>query len=84
VEWDPNSLPIRLFPFLAGSGTDSDRTIAIDPEVAFGRPIIRRAGVSTHAIVQRLDAGERIDEIADDYGLTAADIEQAALFERAA
>lgn len=84
VEWDPTRLPVRLYPFLARSESDDNRTIAIDPRVAFGRPVVRRAGVSTHAIVQRLDAGESVAAIADDYGLTQAEVEQAALYERAA
>jgi uncharacterized protein (DUF433 family) len=84
MEWDPNRLPVLLYPFLPGSQGDGERSIAIDPRVAFGRPIVQRAGVSTQAIVQRLDVGESVSEIADDYGLTPAEIEQAALFERAA
>ena len=84
VEWDPSRLPVRLYPFLAGSESEDDRTIAIDPRVAFGRPVVRRAGVSTQAIVQRLDAGESVADIASDYELTQAEIEQAALYERAA
>jgi uncharacterized protein (DUF433 family) len=84
VEWDPARLPVRLYPFLAGAETHGDRAIAIDPRVAFGRPVVLSAGVSTHAIVQRLDAGESVADIAGDYGLTQVDIEQAALYERAA
>jgi uncharacterized protein (DUF433 family) len=84
VEWDPMRFPMRLFPFLAGSEAEGDRTIAIDPRVAFGRPVVQRVGVSTQAIVQRLDAGESVDDIASDYGLTRAEVEHAALYERAA
>jgi Protein of unknown function (DUF433). len=43
-----------------------------------------RAGVSTHAIAERLDAGESVGELAEDYGLTGSEIEEAALYERAA
>lgn len=84
VEWDPSQLPARLYPFSAGNEHDGDRAIVIDPRVAFGRPVVVRAGVSTQAIVQRLDAGESVAEIADDYDLTQADVEQAVLYERAA
>jgi uncharacterized protein (DUF433 family) len=83
VEWDQRSFPIRLYPFLSGESA-SDKPIAIDPSIAFGRPIVLRAGISTHAIAERLDAGESVGELAEDYGLTGAEIEEAALYERAA
>jgi uncharacterized protein (DUF433 family) len=84
VERDPQRLPARLYPFLTGGESDSEWPIAIDPQVAFGRPVVRSAGVSTQAIVQRLDAGETVGEIAADYRMTPAEVEQAALYERAA
>ena len=83
VEWDQRSFPIRLYPFLSGESA-SEKPIAIDPAIAFGRPIVLRTGVSTHAIAERLDAGESVSELAEDYGLTGSEIEEAALYERAA
>jgi uncharacterized protein (DUF433 family) len=84
VEWDSDSLPLRLFPFVSADGAGAERAIAIDPCVAFGRPTIQRAGVSTEAIARRLDAGESVEALADDYDLTPAEIEQAVVYERAA
>ena len=46
--------------------------------------MVLRTGVSTNAITERLDAGESVVELAEDYGLTAAEIEEAVLYERAA
>jgi uncharacterized protein (DUF433 family) len=83
VEWDEWMFPMRLYPFIPGTSRD-DRQIAIDPEIAFGRPIILRAGVSTGAIANRIDAGESVAELADDYDLTPDEIERAVLYERAA
>jgi uncharacterized protein (DUF433 family) len=84
VEWDEWQFPVRLYPFLSTEGSARERPIAIDPKIAFGRPIISRAGISTAAIADRIDANETVAEVAADYGLTAAEIEQAVLFERAA
>jgi len=84
VEWDPAKLPIRFFPFLSSDAPIDKRIIAIDPDVAFGRPIIQRAGVSTRVVRDRLDAGEDLDDIATDYTLTRGEIEQAVLYERVA
>ena len=60
------------------------KPIAIDPQIAFGRPIVARRGVSTQAIADRIDAGETVEELASDYGLARAEIEEAVLYERAA
>jgi uncharacterized protein (DUF433 family) len=59
----------------------AERTIAIDPKIAFGRPVMIRAGVSTAAIAERIDANESVEELAADYGLSISEIEQALLFE---
>lgn len=83
VEWDDRHFPIRLYPFTSGDVLSS-KPIAIDPTIAFGRPIVLRAGVSTNVIAERLDAGESVADLEEDYGLTASEIEEAALYERAA
>jgi uncharacterized protein (DUF433 family) len=84
VEWDEWRFPIRLYPFLSVELTSAEIPIAIDPKIAFGRPVIIRAGVSTAAIAERIDAGETVDELAADYDLTVEEVEQAVLYERAA
>jgi uncharacterized protein (DUF433 family) len=83
VEWDEWKFPVRLYPFLSAD-TTAPRTIAIDPKIAFGRPIVARAGVSTAAIAERIDAKEPAAEVAADYDLTEEEVEQAVLYERAA
>jgi uncharacterized protein (DUF433 family) len=84
VEWDEWQFPIRLYPFLSAEGTYAEKPIAIDPKIAFGRPVVIRGGVSTAAIAERIDVGETVEELAADYALSASEIEQAVLFERAA
>lgn len=83
VEWDEWQFPIRLYPFVS-SEMLADKPIAIDANVAFGRPIVLRVGITTAAIADRIDAGEKVSELASDYGLSEAEIEQAVLYERAA
>lgn len=84
IEWDERSLPLRLYPLVRGEAPDAPRYIAIDPHVGFGRPIVLRQGVSTQAIVDRVDAGETVQEVADDYDLTAAEVNEAIVYVRAA
>jgi len=83
VEWDEWKFPVRLYPFVSSESV-VERTIAIDPKIAFGRPVVARAGVSTGTIAERIDAREPLREVADDYGLTESEVEQAVLYERAA
>ena len=84
VVWDVPPFPVRLYPFLSSEGLRPDRPIAIDPQIAFGRPIVVRRAVSTHAIAERIDAGETVVDLAADYDLSPAEIEEAVLYERAA
>jgi uncharacterized protein (DUF433 family) len=83
VEWDEWLFPIRLYPFVS-TGVLSDMPIAIDANIAFGRPIVLPLGITTAAIADRIDAGESVSDLASDYGLSEAEIEQAVLYERAA
>lgn len=84
VDRGEEGLPARLYLFLPADFAKSSRLIVIDPRVSYGRPTIVERGVSTEAIVRRIDAGETVPDLADDYGLTADQIEAAVLYERAA
>jgi uncharacterized protein (DUF433 family) len=84
VEWDQWKFPVRLYPFLGSDTLTGGRPIAIDPAIAFGRPVVLSRGVTTATIAERIDAGETVEDVAADYELTPADIEQAILYERAA
>jgi uncharacterized protein (DUF433 family) len=84
IEWDTSKSPVRLYPFLSASTPTEERPIVIDPRFAFGRPVVARKGISTSAIVDRVDAGESVEAIAADYELGPSEIEQAIVYERAA
>ena len=84
VEWDSSQFPTRLYPFVFGEAAQGRPPIAIDPAVAFGRPIVVTRGVTTAILVDRVDAGESVAALAADYDLSEAEIEQAILYERAA
>lgn len=84
VTWDDARVPIRLHPFLVAEASSPEMPIAIDPRIAFGRPVIIRRGITTAAIVARIDAGESVQDLAADYGLDVAEIDDAVVYERAA
>ena len=83
IERDERGFAIRLYPFsrrpkLAISHLDeSPKLVVIDPRVAFGRPALVGAGITTSAIAERFDAGESIEALAADYGRPREEIEEA-------
>ena len=83
VVWE-NRFPVRLHPFVLGDAVDAPMPIAIDPRVAFGRPVITSRTISTAAIVGRIDAGEGVADVAADYEISQEEVEHAVLYERAA
>jgi uncharacterized protein (DUF433 family) len=84
VQWDDAKFPVRLHPFLSHEVPVDRMSIAIDANISFGRPVVLRVGVSTATIVSRIDAGEAPDAVAEDYGLTVEEIQQAVIYEKAA
>lgn len=70
--------PVRWWP------RGKDGSIVVDPRVAFGQPILWARGIRTETVLDRFMAGERIEEIADEFGLTPDDVEDALRFENSA
>jgi uncharacterized protein (DUF433 family) len=56
-----------------------DQNVIIDPRIQFGAPSVE--GVATWAFKGRWDAGEDLDDIADDFGLSNSDVLGALRFE---
>jgi uncharacterized protein (DUF433 family) len=84
VEWDEWQFPVRLYPFMSSSVPSELKSVAIDPGIAFGRPIVPSRGITTEVLADRIDAGEDIEDVVADYKLSVAEVEQAILYERAA
>ena len=56
-----------------------DSPVVIDPEFSFGSPTVR--GVRTEVIAELVEAGEDIDEVAEDFSLSAAEARSAVAYE---
>lgn len=84
VERDDAAIPIRLYPFVGAGLPDSTRSVVIDPRRSFGRPVLVGAGIRTQVIADRINAGETVGELADDYELTEEQIRDALVFHQAA
>lgn len=53
--------------------------VFIDPRISFGAPIV--GGIATWAIRGRYDAGESLEDIAQDFGISEREVETALKFE---
>lgn len=56
-----------------------DENVIIDPRIQFGAPSVE--GVATWAFAGRWEAGEGLDDIADDFGVSNSDVLAALRFE---
>lgn len=73
---------VRLFPFITKDrNPDAPKTIAVDPMVAFGKPVIAGTGIPTAAVYQLFNAGDDIREIAEEYDRDTSEIEAAIRYE---
>jgi uncharacterized protein (DUF433 family) len=51
--------------------------IAIDPKIQHGKPVIRGTRVTVACIVGGLAGGMTLEQVQDDYGVTAEDVRAA-------
>lgn len=84
IEHDSAGLALRLFPFSRGEDLEAPRIVVVDPRISFGRPVIAGTAVRTDVIASRLKAGESVQNLAEDYGVEVAQVEEAIRYELAA
>ena len=84
VEYDEDNLPEVFYPLTRGPHSPSPKIVALSPYVSFGRPIIKRTGVTTTAIRSRLDAGESEAHVVEDFHLQEPELDEALNYELAA
>jgi len=72
-------LAIRAFvqAYLKRVERDEPRAVVIDPFVSCGRPVLAGTGISTAVVAERFKAGEPMGALADDYGRSLLEIEEA-------
>jgi uncharacterized protein (DUF433 family) len=83
IDFGEAGLPRDFYP-LERVSESGRKLILVSPLVSFGRPVIKRLGVSTHIIADRLNAGESEDSVMGDYGLERDELGEAAAYESAA
>ncbi|MEA2238761.1 MAG: hypothetical protein QOC81_3485 [Thermoanaerobaculia bacterium] len=73
---------VRLYPFITKDHhPDAPKSIVLDARVAFGKPVIAGTGIPTASVYQLFNAGDRIQEIADEYSRDTSEIEAAIRYE---
>lgn len=82
IEREGTEGPVRLFPFIRSEDVEGSRTVSVSPKIAFGRPVIAGTRVTTAEIASRVNAGETLDRVAEDFDLTPQQVTDAILFER--
>jgi len=70
IERDKNGVPIEFYPFTRGpDALETPKLIVINPEIAFGRPVISGTRVFASTIIERFKAGDNPNSLAEDYGI---------------
>jgi uncharacterized protein (DUF433 family) len=84
IKRNSHGVPVRLFPFTRThpDATEQPELIAVDPSIAFGRPMLARVGVKTEVIASRLAAGDSPAEMAADYRVSETEILEALRYEQ--
>lgn len=83
IEFGEGGLPKDFSPLERLTPTGR-KLILVSPFISFGRPIIKRLGITTHAIADRINAGESEESIMEDYGLQPVELKEALAYESAA
>jgi uncharacterized protein (DUF433 family) len=77
VEHDAAGAAVRLYPFTRKRDLREPKVVVIDPHISYGRPVLVGTGIPTAVVAERYKAGESIDELAEDYGRSRTEIEEA-------
>ena len=81
IDWEHN-VPVRLYPLAGREVDDAARPVLIDPRIKFGKPCLAGTRISTSVIAERHKAGDSVEELAEDYGCSPAEITAGLRYER--
>lgn len=88
VERNEEGIANTLFPFTRKqhlrAPARAPRVVVINPQVSFGMPVLVNSRISTAFLLSRKKGGASISQLADDYGRSEAEIEEAIRLEEAA
>lgn len=82
IDRDPKGLATRMSPWR--KSPDEPREVEIDPLRSFGRRVLAGTTIPTEIVSERFRAGDSIEHLAGEYGLTTGKIEIAIRWEHRA
>jgi uncharacterized protein (DUF433 family) len=78
IDRDASGIPIRLHLFTRRDDVrDQPSPAAVDPRIAFGRPVLAGRSVPTAVLADRFKAGDTLNRLAEDYDTSPQQIEEA-------
>ena len=78
IERDAKGVPVRLYLFTRHDHIrDQPSPVVVDPEIAFGRPVLSGRSVPTAVLADRFKAGDSMTQLAEDYDTSPQSIEEA-------
>jgi uncharacterized protein (DUF433 family) len=78
IERNTQGVPIRLFLFTRKDEIrDQPSPVVVDPQIAFGRPVLAGRAVPTAVLADRFKAGDTLTQLAEDYDTSSQNIEEA-------
>ena len=75
IDRDDRFRPRKVYPII--SGQPADKIVSITSGVSSGRPAIDGTGIPVSIVWQRHQAGDDVDTLADDFGVSALKIKRA-------
>lgn len=83
IDRSERTAPVLHPEYLGEQLLDDGYPVAVSPVVAFGAPTLTGHRIETATIRARIDSGETVNEIADDYSLLSAQVTAAIIYEHA-
>ena len=80
IEWPKTGVP-KFYPFVVKHEANEPKIISIVATIAFGRSVIDGTGIATAVIASRFNARESVPALAEEYGRSPEEIEEAIRWE---
>lgn len=81
IQRDDKGRVASLYPFIVADQANEPKHISISPAVSFGKPVLAGTGISTSVIVGRFKARDSVADLAQEYEVDPAVLEDAIRWE---
>jgi uncharacterized protein (DUF433 family) len=81
IQRDSKGMATHLYPFITKDDANEPQHISISPKVSFGRPVLVGTGISTSVIAGRFTARDSVADLAREYEVDPAILEDAIRWE---